>query len=85
MQISVKEAQENLDALLDRVEGAEDILLTRAGKTVARIIPLKGELTREQRRAALDKIRRMAPPRRQGEPAADGSHDDLYDENGLPA
>jgi prevent-host-death family protein len=85
MQISVKEAQENLDELVARVEGGEDIVLTRAGKTVARIVPLTLEASREERRAVLDRVRAMAPPRRPGEPTADRSHDDLYDENGLPA
>jgi prevent-host-death family protein len=85
MQISVKEAQENLDELVARVEGGEDILLTRAGKTVARIVPLTLDASREERRAVLDRVRAMAPPRKPGEPTADRSHDDLYDENGLPA
>jgi prevent-host-death family protein len=85
MQISVKEAQVNLDDLLQRVEEGEDIIITREGETVARLVPVKRELSREERRAALDRIREMAPHRKPGAPTADRSHDDLYDENGLPA
>lgn len=85
MQISVKEAQENLAELLDRVESGEDILLTRDGAIVGRIIRTPPALTREERDAAFDRIRAMAPPRKPGEPMADRSHDDLYDEDGLPA
>lgn len=85
MQISVKEAQENLDQLLDLVESGENVVVTRDGKTVARIVPAKQGLSREERHAALERVRAMAPPRKPGEPTADRSHDDLYDEDGLPA
>ncbi len=85
MQVSVKEAQDNLSVLLDRVENGEDIVLTKDGITVARIVRLIPELTREERRAILDRIRAKAPPLEPGEETADRSHDDLYDEDGLPA
>ena len=85
MQVTVQEAQKHLEDLLDRVESGEDVLLTRAGKTVARIVPLQRSAGREERRAALDRARAMAPPRRPDELSADRSHDDLYDEHGLPA
>ncbi|WP_137131492.1 type II toxin-antitoxin system prevent-host-death family antitoxin [Rhizobium sp. FY34] len=85
MQISVKEAQENLAELLDRVESGEDIVLTRDGKMIARIIRTPPALTREECETAFDRIRAMAPPRMPGEPTADRSHDDLHDEDGLPA
>ena len=85
MQVSVKEAQENLNVLLDRVENGEEIALTKDGITVARIVRSMPEPTREERRAILDRVRAMAPPLEPGKPTADRSHDDLYDENGLPA
>lgn len=85
MQISVKDAQENLAELLDRVESGEDVILTRDGKSIARIVRAAPALTREEREAAFDRIRAMAPPRMPGDLTADRSHDDLYDEDGLPA
>ena len=85
MRISVKEAQEQLDELLDTLPAGGDILLTRGGKAIARIVPVHLATTREERRAVLDRVRAMAPPRKPGEPTADRSHDDLYDEDGLPA
>jgi prevent-host-death family protein len=62
MQISVKDAQENLAELLDRVESGEDVILTRDGKSIARIVRAAPALTREEREAAFDRIRAMAPP-----------------------
>ena len=90
MQISVKEAQDNLEELLIRVEGGEDVLLTKDGKIVARIVaaeatPDKHTMTQEERRRVLDEVMAKAPPRAPGEPTADRSHDYLYDEDGLPA
>ncbi|WP_377296690.1 type II toxin-antitoxin system Phd/YefM family antitoxin [Rhizobium sp. SGZ-381] len=85
MQISVRDAQENLEQVLDRMERGEDIVLTREGRTVARIVPAQHETSREGRRAALGRVRAMAPPKKPGGPGADRSHDDLYDEDGLPA
>ena len=84
MQVSVQEAQKNLSMLLDRVESGEDIVLTKDGVTVARIVRSAPQLSREERRAILDRVRAMAPPFPPGEPTADRSHDDLYDEDGLP-
>ena len=84
MQVSVQEAQKNLSVLLDRVESGEDIVLTKDGVTVARIVRSAPQLSREERRAILDRVRAMAPTFPPGEPTADRSHDDLYDEDGLP-
>ena len=38
MEISVKEARKNLSFLLDRVEHGDEIVITRRGKRVARLI-----------------------------------------------
>ena len=92
MRISVKEAQQNLEEIVDRVESGEDVLLTRDGRAIARIVASETEvtvrkpaMTPEERSKVLDEIRAKAPPREPGEPTADRSHDFLYDENGLPA
>ena len=39
LEISVKEARSNLSALLDKVERGEEIVITRHGKHVARLLP----------------------------------------------
>ena len=43
MIINVYEAKTNLSKLLDRVAGGEEIVLGRAGKPLARLIPFRQE------------------------------------------
>lgn len=40
IKVSVTEARANLDALLDKVQAGEEVLVTRRGKPVARIMPI---------------------------------------------
>jgi len=84
MQISVSEAKTSLTELLHRAEGGEEIVLTRRGRKVARIIPIEPVLTREQRRTLIDEIRAMAPDRAMDEVPAERSQDFLYGDDGLP-
>lgn len=42
-EINAREARRQLSALLDRVEQGEEILLTRRGKPVARLVPPQAE------------------------------------------
>jgi prevent-host-death family protein len=54
-EIEAVEAQNLFAALLDRVEGGEEIVITRHGKAVARLVP-----DRSQARAAAERIRARA-------------------------
>ena len=85
MQISVSEAKASLTDLLRRAENGEEVILTRRGHQVARIVPLAPALTREQRRALIDEIRAMAPKPAVDDVPAGRSQDFLYDDDGLPA
>jgi prevent-host-death family protein len=60
IEIGAFEAKNKLGALLDRVEGGEEIAITRHGKVVARLIPNAGTIDSEQARAALARIRKRA-------------------------
>ncbi len=40
-EVSVHEAKTHLSALLARVEGGEEIVIARAGRPVARLVPLE--------------------------------------------
>jgi prevent-host-death family protein len=91
MQISVKEAQDNLEKLLVRVEGGEDVLLTKDGKTVARIVPYlpaqkASFVTGEDRVKAIAAIQERVRQKPDPFPDVSAAHsqDFLYDENGLP-
>ncbi|MGH9736500.1 MAG: type II toxin-antitoxin system Phd/YefM family antitoxin [Candidatus Acidiferrales bacterium] len=58
--IGAFEAKNMLGALLDRVERGEEIVITRHGKPVARLVPNDGGIDRSQARTALDRIRSRA-------------------------
>jgi prevent-host-death family protein len=54
------EAKNTLSALLDLVEGGEEVTITRHGKPVARLVPPRGQPNREEARAAAERIRERA-------------------------
>jgi len=84
MEFSVTEAKSQLTDLVRRAEAGEDITLTRHGQVVARIQPVRPTGKVGERRAFLESLRAMAPPKIDGAPTAARSQDFLYDEDGLP-
>jgi prevent-host-death family protein len=46
-QINVAEAKANLSALLDRAVAGEDIVIARAGRPVARLVPVAERMPRQ--------------------------------------
>jgi len=54
------EAKNTLGTLLDRVERGEEIVITRHGKPVARLVPNSSRIDRSQAQAAIDRIRERA-------------------------
>ncbi len=60
LEIGAFEARNTLGSLLDRVENGEEIVITRHGKAVARLLPDTGGIDRAQARAAMDRIRERA-------------------------
>jgi prevent-host-death family protein len=59
-EIGAFEAKNTLGNLLDRVELGEEIVITRHGKPVAKLVPSSGAIDREQGRAAAQRIRERA-------------------------
>jgi prevent-host-death family protein len=59
-EIGAFEAKNKLSALLDRVEQGEEIVITRHGRPVARLVPTNGGIDRSQARAALQRMRDRA-------------------------
>jgi len=59
-EIGAFEAKNTLGTLLDRVERGEEIVITRHGKPVARLIPNPTGINREEARAAAERIRARA-------------------------
>jgi prevent-host-death family protein len=59
-EIGAFEAKNHLGTLLDRVERGEEIVITRHGKPVARLVATLGGIDRVQAKAAADRIRARA-------------------------
>jgi prevent-host-death family protein len=59
-EIGAFEAKNKLSALLERVERGEEIVITRRGKPVAKLVPFSRGLDRDKARAAVRDIRALA-------------------------
>jgi prevent-host-death family protein len=59
-EVGAFEAKNKLGHLLDLVEHGEEIIITRHGKEVARLVPPKHAFNREEARAAIRRIRERA-------------------------
>jgi prevent-host-death family protein len=60
LEIGAFEAKNKLGALLDRVENGEEIIITRHGKAVAKLVPTSGRIDKAQVTAAFERIRANA-------------------------
>ena len=84
-QVSVSEAKAQLTDLVRRAESGEHVVLTRHGKDVIRLVPVRqpSNKLREQRAAAIRAAQALV-----GELPSDfdaaRSQDFLYDDDGLP-
>jgi prevent-host-death family protein len=84
MTISVSEAKAQLTELVRRAEAGEDIVLTRHGQAVVRLVPVKPAFDRAARRAGIEAAQAMARGKALPDPGAARSQDFLYGEDGLP-
>lgn len=60
MEIGAFEAKNKFGMLLDRVERGEEIIITRHGRPVARLVPNATGIDKLQASAALERIRARA-------------------------
>ena len=67
--IGAFEAKNTLGALLDRVERGEEIIITRHGKPVARLVPTVRRIDSDQCLAAFERIRSRARQLQRDRPA----------------
>ena len=84
MLVSVSDAKRQLAKLVRRAEAGDEVVLTRHGKAVARLVPVTAMPTAIDRRAILNKVRASGPKSAMSGPGAARSQDFLYDEDGLP-
>lgn len=84
MKVSVTEAKGQLTELVRLAEAGEEVVLTRHGREVVRLAPVKRKPTLEEKAAILEEIRASALKTATPGPCAARSQDFLYDEVGLP-
>ena len=85
MDIPVSDAKGLLTDLVKRAEHGEDIVLTRHGRPVARLVAIAEHPNPVNRRAVLAAVRAEGRQQATAGPTAERSQDFLYDENGHPA
>ena len=66
MEIGAFEAKNKLAALIGRAEQGEEIVITRRGKPVAKLVPFAGPNDRERARGAARRIRELAKSLKRG-------------------
>ena len=84
MHISVTAAKAQLTELVRRAEAGDEIVLTRHGHAVVRLVPVKKRRDWKAIRAAIEQIQASAAANATPGPCAARSQDFLYDEDGLP-
>ena len=65
-EVGAFEAKNTLSALLDRVEQGEEIVITRHGKPVAKLVPNVRAIDKARARAAFERMRARAKAARLG-------------------
>ena len=85
MNIPVSDAKGLLTDLVRRAEHGEDIVLTRHGRPVARLVAIVEHPGEAERRAVLAAVRAEGREKATVGPSGERSQDFLYDESGLPA
>jgi len=58
--VGAYEAKTHLSKLLEKVEAGEEITITKHGAPVAKLVPVKKEVSAEQRIDAIGRIQRLA-------------------------
>ncbi|MDA8051816.1 MAG: type II toxin-antitoxin system prevent-host-death family antitoxin [Rhodospirillales bacterium] len=83
MKISVTEAKAQLTELVRRAEAGEEVLLTRFGQGVVRLVAVAARPSAAERRALMEEVRRVGRAKAKPGPPAARSQDFLYDRAGL--
>jgi prevent-host-death family protein len=84
MRISVTDAKGQLTELVRRAEAGDEVILTRHGQAIVRLVPVKTALQPEARRMLLEAVRVSGAAKATAGPDAAKSQDFLYGEDGLP-
>jgi len=82
----ISDASHWVAALVEKLQEGEEIVLTRQGKKIARLLPIAQESAalKAQRRALVAQLQKSVARKILPGPDAAHSQDFLYDEDGLP-
>ena len=84
MRISVSEAKRRLTELIRQAEAGGEVVLTRNGKAVVRLVPVQPQSDAAARGAVIAAVQAAAERKRTVGPSAVRSQDFLYDDDVLP-
>jgi prevent-host-death family protein len=84
MRVSVSDAKGRITELVKRAEAGDEVILTRRGLEIARLVPSSPIPSAKSRRALMERVRAAAAAKvRPGADAA-RSQDFLYGDDGMP-
>jgi len=83
MRISVTEANGQLTELVRRAEAGDEVVLTRHGQAVVRLVPIPAATDRKGRKALLEAARAAGAAKATAGPSAARSQDFLYGADGI--
>jgi len=84
MRIAVTNAKGQLTELIRRAEAGEEVILTRHGQAVVRLVPVEVRVAPEARRKLLEAARASGADKALPGESAARSQDFLYGSDGLP-
>lgn len=84
MQVAVTDAKARLTELIRCAAAGEEVVLTRHGRAVARVVPVTRPADRTARRRLLEAIRSAGGAKARAGEGAARSQDFLYGPDGLP-
>jgi prevent-host-death family protein len=82
VRISIAEAEEQLGELVRRSVAGDEVILTRDGREVVRLVPVMGGTDRKARKALLEAVRASRAAKATAGPDAARSQDFLYGQDG---
>lgn len=85
MRVSVSEAKGQLTELVKRAEAGDEVILTRRGHEIVRLVAMAAAPGLKGRRALMEKVRAAAAAKALSGPDAARSQDFLYGDDGMPA
>ena len=84
MRVAVTAAKAQLTELIHRAEAGDEVILTRRGQAVARLLAVRAPADPKARRKLLEAVRSSAASKARAGESAARSQDFLYDPDGLP-